>query len=65
MRDFLDRLLAVDETPKLTLQIPATTDRAARELRIRHQLEAAQARLATADPARRTLDRQETTHRAR
>lgn len=46
MRDFLDRLLAVAETPKLTLQIPAATDRAARDLGIRHQLETARARLA-------------------
>lgn len=52
MRDSFEKILAVDKTPKITLQIPSATDRAARELGIRHQLETVQNRLADAAVAR-------------
>jgi hypothetical protein len=39
MHSMLEQLLAVDVHPKITLQIPAGTERRERSLRLRHQLE--------------------------
>lgn len=48
MQPMLRTLLAVEERPKLTLQIPASPDPQARTLRLRHQLEEVAARIESA-----------------
>jgi len=49
VHNLLTELLAVEETPKVTLQIPANGDAKARSLIVRHMLDKASGRLAALD----------------
>ena len=51
MHSMLEQLLAVDAHPKITLQIPAGSDRKERSLRVRHQLEKLACELESRDVA--------------
>lgn len=51
MHSLLEQLLAVDAHPKITMQIPAGSDRSERSLRIRHQLERLAGELESRDVA--------------
>lgn len=51
MHSMLEQLLAVDAHPKITMQIPAGSDRSQRSLRVRHQLERLAGELESRDVA--------------